>query len=580
MNQEGELKPFEEETHLFYNEKEKSFIRLKLFQEEKYILINYSKSNNSDSSEITHQTKYTYNKIKDNDIEYFYPFNNDIILLFKLLYRICMVNYYQINFDKNDNIIMTLFCFFHKQMKFINIIIPKIKENFNDDYYLDIKEEETNNRPCPPVVKTNIFIYLTKRKEEYKIEITKTDTDIIFTITESPNETEKEDENQLKEFIARKNFIDFLYLAESYYLLFNGSLDDIYSDLLFNFYNNNFELRKIKKEIRIYIYVFNLRQLSNREAYLSISISTKLKVQEKELKKIEPIIPKENKIIQIKNETIHLNMLNKSKMNMNLHKNKSEDFGDKSIISKSIIENNYDEETDTKNNIDDLRNDIQTFNNEEQKEIKSIEIEKKEFEMPNPTLQKEEYKSEENIKINRVSEKQDNFLVTKIIGITNNKNEVDELNEDKLLVKDAFGENERLKIKNTNINIIDKKEEQKDNNDSNFNKNFNFINSIIINYVDINNCKKREIYNFVLDNINDDNYPTLEQISNKEEMDENDNSKKIHKINLGRKKDEKKKQNKIKKIKNKFLMKKRRNTNYTISKYFIEKSKDKEKEKK
>ena len=551
-----------------------------MFQEEKYILINYSKSNNSDSSEITHQTKYTYNKIKDNDIEYFYPFNNDIILLFKLLYRICMVNYYQINFDKNDNIIMTLFCFFHKQMKFINIIIPKIKENFNDDYYLDIKEEETNNRPCPPVVKTNIFIYLTKRKEEYKIEITKTDTDIIFTITESPNETEKEDENQLKEFIARKNFIDFLYLAESYYLLFNGSLDDIYSDLLFNFYNNNFELRKIKKEIRIYIYVFNLRQLSNREAYLSISISTKLKVQEKELKKIEPIIPKENKIIQIKNETIHLNMLNKSKMNMNLHKNKSEDFGDKSIISKSIIENNYDEETDTKNNIDDLRNDIQTFNNEEQKEIKSIEIEKKEFEMPNPTLQKEEYKSEENIKINRVSEKQDNFLVTKIIGITNNKNEVDELNEDKLLVKDAFGENERLKIKNTNINIIDKKEEQKDNNDSNFNKNFNFINSIIINYVDINNCKKREIYNFVLDNINDDNYPTLEQISNKEEMDENDNSKKIHKINLGRKKDEKKKQNKIKKIKNKFLMKKRRNTNYTISKYFIEKSKDKEKEKK
>ena len=461
-------------------------------------------------------------------------------------------------------------------MKLNNIIIPKIKDNFNDDYYLDIKEEESNNRPCPPVVNTNIFIYLTKRKEEYKIEITKSDTDIIFTITESQNETEKEDDNQLKEFIARKNFIDFLYLAESYYLLFNGSLDDIYSDLLFNFYNNNFELRKIKKEIRIYIYVFNLRQLSNREAYLSISISTKLKAQEKVLKKIEPIIPKENKIIQIKNETIHLNLGHKSKKNINFHKNKSEDFGDKSIISKSNNENNYDEETDTKNNIDDLRNDIQTFNNEEQKEIKSIEIEKKEFEMPNPTLQKEEFNSEENAKINKESEKQDNFLVTKIIGITNNKNEVDESNEDNFLVKDAFGKNEGLKIKNTKINTIDKREEQKDNNDSNFNKNFNFINSIIINYVDINNCKKREIYNFVLDNINDDNYPTLEQISNKEEMDENDNSKKIHKINLGKKKDEKKKQNKIKKIKNKFLMKKRRN-NYTISKYFIEKSKDKEK---
>ena len=474
---------------------------------------------------------------------------------------------------------MTLFCFFHKQMKFINIIIPKIKENFDDDYYLDIKEEETNNRPCPPVVNTNIFIYLTKKKEEYKIEITKSDTEIIFSVTESQNETEKEDDNQFKEFITRKNFVDFLYLAESYYLLFNGSLDDIYSDLLFNFYNNNFELRKIKKEIRIYIYVFNLRQLSNREAYLSISISTKLKVKEKALKKIEPIIPKENAMIQIKNETIHLDLATKSRMNLNFHKNKSEDFGDKSIISKSNNENNYDEETDTKNNIDDFKNDIQTFNNEEQKEIKSIEIEKKEFEMPNPALPKEEFNSEENIKINKENEKKDNYLVTKIIGITNNKNEEDESNEDedKFLVKDAFGKNERLKIKNTNLNIIDKREEQKDNNDSNCNKNFNFINSIIINYVDINNCKKREIYNFVLDNINDDNYPTLEQISNKEEMDENNNSKKIHKINLGRKKDEIKKQNKIKKIKNKFLMKKRRN-NYTINKYFIEKSKDKEKE--
>jgi len=288
-------------------------------------------------------------------------------------------------------------------------------------------------------------------------------------------------------------------------------------------------------------------------------------------------------MIKIKNETIHLDLGNKLKSNLNFLKKKSEDFGDKSINSKSFgnnnNENNFDEETDTKNNIDDFRNDIQTFNNEEQKEIKSIEIENKLFEMPKPTLAKEEDNSEENIKKNEETEKQDNSLITKIIGITNN-NEEDDSIEDKFVVKDAFDENEKLKIKNTNLNNIDKKEEQKDNNDSNCNKNFNFINSIIINYVDINNCKKREIYNFVLDNINDDNYPTLEQISNKEEMDENVNSKKIHKINLGRKKDEKKKQNKIKKIKNKFLMKKRRNINYTISKYFIEKSKDKEKEKK
>ena len=112
MQQEEQEKLFIEQLHTFYNEKEKSYISLKLDQDERCILINYSKNNNS---EITHKTKYSFNKIKDNDIEFFYPFNNDINKLFKFLYRICKVNYYQLNFDKCDNVIMTLICFFINQ---------------------------------------------------------------------------------------------------------------------------------------------------------------------------------------------------------------------------------------------------------------------------------------------------------------------------------------------------------------------------------------------------------------------------------------------------------------------------------
>ena len=578
MDQKAEEKNFYEQVHSFYNEKEKSYITLKLEQEEKYILITYSKTN----TEITHRTKYTFNKIKDNDIEFFYPFNNDINLLFKFLYRICKVNYYQLNFDRNDNVIMTLLCFFHKSMKFINIIIPKIQDNEEVNNYLDSKEEEeNNNRPCPPVINGNVFIYLTKRKEEYKIEITKSDYAIIFSILERQNENEKEDES--KEFLAIRTYEDFLYLS-GYYYLFNGSLDDIYSDLLFNFYNNNFELRKVKKEIKIYFYVFNLKQINNREAYFCVNISTKLKLKEQEQKNLEAIKPIMSSIIKIKNEVIHLNLGNKEKLNIgkinnsddNEEKEDDNEFGNSNNENNiNNNDNNFDEETDTKNNLDDFKNDIQTFiNGSDQKILERIEIKKNELNISNLFEEKEEKELEDDMNIDCEIKKQDKFLVTKIIGVTNNKYEEKNMNEtmikgEKLVVKDAFCGNSGLKIKCSNIPLTDKKEEQKDN-EINSNKNFNFINSIIINYVDMNNPEKRkEIYNFVLDNINNEKYQNLEKLENKDENIENDILKN-HQINLGKTDKRHRKEKKIKKIQNRFLRRKRKN-NYTISKYFNEK---------
>ena len=583
MQQEEQEKLFIEQLHTFYNEKEKSYISLKLDQDERCILINYSKSNNS---EITHKTKYSFNKIKDNDIEFFYPFNNDINKLFKFLYRICKVNYYQLNFDKCDNVIMTLLCFYHKSMKFINIIIPKIQGSSEESDYKDLKEEEeNNNRPCPPVINANVFIYLTKKKEENKIEIFKSNYEIIFLIEERQNEGEKEEDNQNKEFITRKRYEDFLYLSESYYLLFNGSLDDIYSHLLFNFDNNNFELRKVKKEIKIYFYVFNLKQLNNREAYFCVNVSTKLKARELEQKKIEIIKP-----IKIKNEVIHLNIGNRININdtFNINKNNSEEKGDMNLFRgfRNINnDNNFDEETDTKNNIDDFKNDIQTIINEgEQRELQRIEIRKNELNLSNSLDEKDGYNSEENIETYNEIKKENKLLVTKIIGITSNnlrENKVNDnsLKDDKLVVKEAFGKKEEYKLKSSAVPIIDSKEERKINEIKNkTNKNFNFINSIIINYVDINNAKKRnELYNFVLDNINNEQYQNLNQINNNEEKKEENNFQNIHKINLGKIKHRAKKEKKINKIQTKFLMRKRKN-NYTINKYFMEKPINQEKE--
>ena len=200
------------------------------------------------------------------------------------------------------------------------------------------------------------------------IEISKSDYTITFSITEIPNETEIEEENQNREFIAILYYEYFLYLSESYYLLFNGSLDDIYSDLLFNFNNNNFELRKVKRDIKLFFYVFNLKQLNNREAYFCVNISAKVKIKEQEQKKVESIKPIMSSIINIKNEVIHLDLGKKlcleSDINLNkdnIKEQKDENINTEFINNNNNNDNNCDEETDTKNNIEDLKNDIQTF---------------------------------------------------------------------------------------------------------------------------------------------------------------------------------------------------------------------------
>ena len=149
-------------------------------------------------------------------------------------------------------------------------------------------------------------------------------------------------------------------------------------------------------------------------------------------------------------------------------------------------DNNFDEETDTKNNIDDFKNDIQTIINEgEQRELQRIEIRKNELNLSNSLDEKDGYNSEENIETYNEIKKENKLLVTKIIGITSNnlrENKVNDnsLKDDKLVVKEAFGKKEEYKLKSSAVPIIDSKEERKINEIKNkTNKNFNFIKYII-----------------------------------------------------------------------------------------------------
>ena len=86
---------------------------------------------------------------------------------------------------------------------------------------------------------------------------------------------------------------------------------------------------------------------------------------------------------------------------------------------------------------------------------------------------------------------------------------------------------------------MDKGENKIDKNIYNQN-NFNYINSIIINYVELNTnnnrcLKENEIYDSVLKNLKFNNIKTLEEYFNENEKNESNNYKyKTHKINLGK----------------------------------------------
>ena len=546
-----------EEIHTFFNEKEKYFLSIILEKDIKNIIINVR---NNNESNITHQTKYNFDNIKENDIEFFYAFNNDIILLFKFLCRILKANYYKLKKNKNGEIILTLYCFLNKAMKFINILIPKNDKIITDEDFFIKEEEEINNKPCAPVPKNNVFFY--SAKTLYKIKITKKKSEIVFHIFED------DIFNQLKgiknkEFLVKKNYDDFIKLSHGYYSLFNGSLDDIYEDLLINFYNENYKLKIYNSKIILSLYVFNFHKFNYTDIYLCINFNVDLISHRRSKTQLKRIISLENNKCEIKNKKIEKNNPNEENEMIieeegvdNLIKEKIEQKYEDSNI------NNFDEETDfcnSKNNNSNIKENIDDL------EVKCVEIKKEDILIPaTPTNIPNKpvnslYKIQEESNNNFILKKIDKFKVTKVEEKNENKEEI--LEPKKL---DNVPEKKNL----SGLFIVDKGENKKEIKINN-QQNINYINSIIINYVQLNNPKSKRngIYNFVINKFENDK-------EKQSEINENKNGQKIidninfHDINFGKSKEELKTKRYIKNDNIKFLTQKRKNIN-SINELFI-----------
>jgi len=278
---------------------------------------------------------------------------------------------------------------------------------------------------------------------------------------------------------------------------------------------------------------------------------------------LKRIISLENNKCEIKNKKIEKNNPNEENEMIleeegvdNLIKEKIElKYEDSNI-------NNFDEETDfcnSKNNNSNIKDNIDDL------EVKCVEIKKEDILIPaTPTNIPNKpvnslYKIQEESNNNFILKKIDKFKVTKVEEKNENKEEI--LEPKKL---DNVPEKKNL----SGLFVVDKGENKKEIKINN-QQNINYINSIIINYVQLNNPKSKRngIYNFVINKFENDK-------EKQSEINENKNGQKIidninfHDINFGKSKEELKTKRYIKNDNIKFLTQKRKNIN-SLNELFI-----------
>jgi hypothetical protein len=253
--------------------------RIKIETKKYNIYLKKNKYNNAltisfsyNNQNVTHKHKFTDFASIDH---YFNKFKGNIPLLCKYLETIFISNLFSINNNNNDdNVTITLFCLLENNNKFINLILPKIstknKNNYNNninknDEFIGDNSDKINLGDAPPscmadiFIRPNYFYFKTKNKlHEYNIYLDKNEykeknyKEIIFKIIEK----ERDNENT-KEYYAYLNLVDFFYLSESYFSLFDYSIEDIYNDLLIIFSNWNYKIEKNKDKLKIFLIVYN-----------------------------------------------------------------------------------------------------------------------------------------------------------------------------------------------------------------------------------------------------------------------------------------------------------------------------------
>ena len=297
-------------------ESKKYILNLSLVNQNNHIIISFSpkdkneNNQNNFNSEITHKKKFSEFSSIDS---YFEIFKDNIPLLFKHLKKLFTLKLFSVDFNNiNDEYItIYLFCLKENKIKLIKIILSNInskKDNkkskskslgsLSNKEIIDLnnynsRDKQKNLGPGPlcknkksnynnpndnniyfyyKIKKKNLQYHLFVNKNEY---VTKNYKEIVFKIIE------KENDNDLGiEYYAYFNLVDFFELYESYFNLFNYSIDDIYDDLLIILYNHNYRIEKFSDNVKLYVNVINTGQNKN-SYYYGIYIYGKKKEKER-----------------------------------------------------------------------------------------------------------------------------------------------------------------------------------------------------------------------------------------------------------------------------------------------------------
>ena len=345
------------------------------------IIINIANNN-----KITHKKSFSFEDIEKCDFEFFVPFNNNLLILYKFLIRFLRAKMFELT-EKNEYISLVLYCLKNNELKSIIIDIPSIplengiKNNNKDRYFEEISEEnlainnnnesEEDNKnineeynigsaPAPNLkkrrnkYKSELSVYEHSNKK-YNIELKKIEN--LYNNTKEYREIEIKINKVTKRFNNNESIIYYDYLDSQdifdasipYYNLFDCSIDDVYDDLNIIFYHKNYRVETGKDCIKLFFQVFNIGE-GSKDPYTEIFIQAlnRERTNDELIYKMKRVFsePKNNIIIE-KNKLDQSNGINDNKNINNNDENKSDIPNDKKneikFLNSKINKDNYSE---------------------------------------------------------------------------------------------------------------------------------------------------------------------------------------------------------------------------------------------
>ena len=472
------------------------FISLNSSQKLITISISFKDINNKS---MNYEKSLCFRDITMENEDFFIPFKNDIINLFKFLERLFITKLVTIknNYNNSMNFLYLLFCV-AKDNKEIQIQISIPKKSINNIMISSIHQENNNknifttnykkrrNFDCAPVPfligetprfesddkdknisgDNNIFFF-TKKKNNFSINIYKFEIkskyykEIILKITEKNEETKND-----IEYYAHLNLMDFFNIAKSYYVLFNFSIDDIYDDFLITFHNKNIDITKGRNKIKLYFLIPNIMKIEGKNMYYKLCLYLdKLnneRTEDEIDKKIQEYylyffnyIQKEKKVEKMLKEEEKENKHGKKKEKDNIEKNSKNKKKLKIKSHKKDEKKNKVEEKEKEKEENNINN--QKEKNENNEEMKKRGRKKKEIQQ----IKKFDYINKNVIIQNNAI----NFTIVHSNNQTNNKKKEEEKEEENNnIFKSLKEENQNIpnffnnkdqnnKIKNNNTQL-------------------------------------------------------------------------------------------------------------------------------